>query len=38
METNLVLENDQAAIDAIRAAGAEQLYVINTNSLDVCFH
>lgn len=25
MDTNLVLKNDQAAIDAIRAAGAEQL-------------
>ena len=26
MDTNLLLANDQAAINAIRAAGANQLY------------
>jgi hypothetical protein len=27
MDTNLILANDQAAITAIRAVGAKQLYV-----------
>jgi hypothetical protein len=27
MDTNLILANDQAAINAIRAVGAKQLYV-----------
>jgi hypothetical protein len=27
MDTNLILANDQAAINAIRAAGANQLFV-----------
>lgn len=28
MDTNLILANDQAAINAIRAVGAKQLYVL----------
>jgi hypothetical protein len=33
MDTNLILANNQAAIDAIRKAGAQQLLVHKTASL-----
>lgn len=36
MDTNLILTNDQAAINAIRAAGANQLYVQKHSASTAC--